>query len=343
MAKWGEGDPRWIVEERADATNVNNWHWTEKNASGWSQEKLKSLFEGLKVANEEYCCEITELSKCEGEASASNRKAKLIFFYEWEIKCEWKGEVLSSGNVYKGNLEIPNLSDENEPKDIETNVTVTNEKDEGYKVKEFMRKEGLSIIQAQVAKYIAELKTEFSQGMILAKDASQKGSVNSAEKSSSPNVAKDKLSQPVVDNASKPLGVKIHCKRVTDKQKFQCSPGDLYRALTDKDMVKAYTRSEVKMNVEKGGQFILFGGNITGEFVELEYNKKIVMRWRTKSWPAEHFSTVTMDIDEKDDGTELKLTQTGVPDAEYERTRQGWNNFYWEAIKQTFGFGMRLF
>lgn len=27
MAKWGEGDPRWIVEERADAKNVNNWHW----------------------------------------------------------------------------------------------------------------------------------------------------------------------------------------------------------------------------------------------------------------------------------------------------------------------------
>lgn len=27
MAKWGHGDPRWIVEERADATNVNNWHW----------------------------------------------------------------------------------------------------------------------------------------------------------------------------------------------------------------------------------------------------------------------------------------------------------------------------
>ena len=27
MAKWGQGDPRWIVEERADATNVNNWHW----------------------------------------------------------------------------------------------------------------------------------------------------------------------------------------------------------------------------------------------------------------------------------------------------------------------------
>ena len=41
MAKWGEGDPRWIVEERPDATNVNNWHWTEKNADQWSKNKLK--------------------------------------------------------------------------------------------------------------------------------------------------------------------------------------------------------------------------------------------------------------------------------------------------------------
>ena len=41
MAKWGEGDPRWIVEERPDATNVNNWHWTERNADKWSKEKIK--------------------------------------------------------------------------------------------------------------------------------------------------------------------------------------------------------------------------------------------------------------------------------------------------------------
>ena len=41
MAKWGEGDPRWIVEERPDATNVNNWHWTEKNADNWSKKKIK--------------------------------------------------------------------------------------------------------------------------------------------------------------------------------------------------------------------------------------------------------------------------------------------------------------
>nr|CAD7441558.1 unnamed protein product [Timema bartmani] len=47
MAKWGEGDPRWIVEERPDATNVNNWHWTEKNACAWSVDKLKELLVNL--------------------------------------------------------------------------------------------------------------------------------------------------------------------------------------------------------------------------------------------------------------------------------------------------------
>jgi hypothetical protein len=37
MAKWGQGDPRWIVENRPDAVNVNNWHW-------WVEESTSFLF-----------------------------------------------------------------------------------------------------------------------------------------------------------------------------------------------------------------------------------------------------------------------------------------------------------
>ena len=36
---------------------------------------------------------VTELCKCEGEARVNNRKAKLIFFYEWEIAVKWKGHA----------------------------------------------------------------------------------------------------------------------------------------------------------------------------------------------------------------------------------------------------------
>lgn len=38
-------------------------------------------------------CELKEVTSIEGEASANNRKAKLIFFYEFFIKGEWSGEV----------------------------------------------------------------------------------------------------------------------------------------------------------------------------------------------------------------------------------------------------------
>lgn len=61
------------------ATNPNNWHWKEKNATQWSKDKLKDLLVGLKIENDEYSCEIKELKKCSGEASANNRKAKLVF------------------------------------------------------------------------------------------------------------------------------------------------------------------------------------------------------------------------------------------------------------------------
>jgi activator of HSP90 ATPase len=61
------------------ATNPNNWHWKEKNATQWSKEKFHELLVGLKIDNDELTCEIDALKRCDGEASASNRKAKLFF------------------------------------------------------------------------------------------------------------------------------------------------------------------------------------------------------------------------------------------------------------------------
>ena len=67
--------------------------------------------------------------------------------------------MLSNGKTFKGHIEIPNLSEENEPQDIDVSVTVTDEKGEGYDVKEYMRKEGGTIVRQQLAKYIKDLKS----------------------------------------------------------------------------------------------------------------------------------------------------------------------------------------
>lgn len=43
------------------------------------------------MESNEGSCEVTEVSKVEGEASINNRKGKLIFFYEWNLKAAWTG------------------------------------------------------------------------------------------------------------------------------------------------------------------------------------------------------------------------------------------------------------
>lgn len=62
------GDPRWIVEERPDATNVNNWHWKESNATGWSKDKLNELLLLLEIQDEKnLSAKIIEFERLQGK------------------------------------------------------------------------------------------------------------------------------------------------------------------------------------------------------------------------------------------------------------------------------------
>ena len=340
MAKWGEGDPRWIVEDRPDGTNVNNWHWVEKNATAWSKDKLKELLVGMVIENNEYFGELTELTSIEGEATANNRKAKLIFFYEWVLKGEWSGKLKSGDKKHKGKFNIPNLSEENDPDEIDIEFTCNSQTDESYKVKEFLRKQGTKEIQDKLAKYINDLKEEYGKGIIL---PTKNGKPDVKKQHQSTNKAREEMNKMVISPKNDNVGVKIHTKKFTDKQEFLCSAEDLYRSLTDRNMVQAFTGVPAEMEAEKGGRFSLMHGNVAGEFVELVPGKKIVQRWRVKSWPDAHYSEVTLEFIEKEGVTELKLTQTGIPDSEFERTRDGWNINYWNRIKQVFGFGSNIF
>lgn len=62
-----------------------------------------------------------------------------------------------SSTSYKGKFEIPNLSEENDASKIGVSVSVTSDKDDAYKLKEFMRKVGQERIREQLATYIREL------------------------------------------------------------------------------------------------------------------------------------------------------------------------------------------
>ena len=74
----------------------------------------------------------------------------------------------------------------------------------------------------------------------------------------------------ISNNKQTTCGVAIPTKTFKSVVEFKCEKTDIYRALTEREMVQAFTRSPVtKFDVEKGGQFVLFGGSVLGEFVEI--------------------------------------------------------------------------
>lgn len=350
MAKWGEGDPRWIVEDRPDATNVNNWHWSEKNASGWSKDKLRSLLEGMVLKKEGLCTvKLNSLSKCEGEATANNRKGKLIFFYEWVLTIDWVATLDDPDAAEaKGTLEVPNLSEENDPHEVDVNVSITAGGSSADSVKTYLRTEGTKVIQEKLGQYLTALREEYAQDLILPTTQS-----SAPPQDKSRTVINSVPTRPATDTSvgstitpmsSMDLGsgCRLDVKELLLQHTFKCRADELYHAFTVTEMVTAFTRNSVKMEPVKGGKFELFGGNITGTFDQLEDNKLLVQQWRFKTWPVGHHSTVTISFTQKDDCTEISLKQTGIPASDYDRTREGWHTYYWESIKRTFGFGATL-
>ncbi|XP_058657736.1 activator of 90 kDa heat shock protein ATPase homolog 2-like [Ammospiza caudacuta] len=326
MAKWGQGDPRWIVEERADATNVNNWHWTERDATSWSKRKLKEVLEGLVVEGEAGRCEIGDLKHVEGEASCNSRKGKLIFFYEWNLRLSWKGTVKESGEKHKGSVEIPNLSEENEVDDTEINVS--KKKGEGDVLKELMRTEGTTKVREALRDYLKALKTEFTLGMILPTKAAAVGQDVATERKAGGSPVQDSVTPQALDM----VGVKIPTVRIHMREVFNSPADELYSIFTKKELVQKFSKCPAVIEAEKGGKLQMFEGCVSGEYTELVPSQRLVLKWRCRSWPEEHYATVALTFQDLAAQSELELECKGVPVSHEESTRQCWKKQYFEEI-----------
>lgn len=339
MALWGKGDPRWIVEERPDSKNVNNWHWTERDATNWSKEKLRKLFLAVKEETEEGSWQIDEVKTITGESTINNRKGKLIFFYEWELKFSYKGQVKGSEVDHKGTISIPNLSDENTPEEIDVNVVAKGDSKNADLLKGIIRKNGIKMCQEKCREYLNGLKEEYTKGMVLPTKENSSSNINGATK----EVAKQfKVNEQMQNLDVNKENKKLIEVSITLTEEFKTRAEDIYNILTQAERLCDFTRSTCTSEPKVNGEFSIMNGNIIGKYVELEVNKKIVQKWKFKEW-KDIYSTVTIELEEKSDNTILKLKQTGVPFHDKSRTEQGWKQHFFGPIKQIFGFGASFF
>ncbi|VDD77743.1 unnamed protein product [Mesocestoides corti] len=341
MAKWGEGDPRWIVEERADAKNVNNWHWTEKNATQWSIDRIKSLLIGYTFESQDFFVELTNVTKCNGEAIANNRKAKLIFFYEWDIEIEWRGKFVrkltfalrhisskkssEKPTKFLGKIVVNNLSEEYSANELDFDVTCESSSSDANEVKEFLRKSGPQYLRKQLGIYITDLKHEYGKDLILPTKDKQGSQASASSKTPTGGnlVEAMRKSEPhSTKNTSTPIFDSLGTVNISMNEDFMCTPEDLYKVLVTEEVCALIYPVHFRSCVP---------------------NKSISMFWRKASWPEGHQSIVKLDFTQSETGTHLKLTQTNVPASDKEGTQSGWPTHYFAPIQRTFGFGGRLF
>lgn len=134
----------------------------------------------------------------------------------------------------------------------------------------------------------------------------------------------------------------VNTTTVTDTEEFRAPASELYQTFTDPQRIAAFTRAAPKTfeGAKKGGKFELFGGNVSGEYLELIEPTQIVQSWRLDQWPAGHFSRLEINFDQNDvdNVTVMRVSWSGVPIGQEEVTKRNWREYYIRSIKQTFGY-----
>ncbi|KAJ4979664.1 hypothetical protein NE237_010444 [Protea cynaroides] len=346
MAKYGEGDKRWIVKDRPDGTNVHNWHWSETNCIEWSRNLLTKLLSDLTFIDGEgnLYIKTKKVEKVDGEAYVNVRKNKIIPGYEISVSLSWEGEARDADGKsllkVDGSVEIPYIADENADEDPEIKVTVKDEGPIGKRLKEAFISKGKPIVLEKVRVYVQSMA---KGGPAKEELEAKKLSINNSF--SSPTAASATATFPV---QTKKDTSKKGFKSISLTERFHCRAKDLYDILMDENRWKGFTQSNAKISREVGGQFSLFDGSITGTNQELQVGRLIVQKWRFGSWVDGMHSTVCLTFDETESGvTIVKLTQTDIPDEDrygnstvVENTERGWRDLIFPKIRALFGFGV---
>eukprot|EP00761_Pharyngomonas_kirbyi_P005774 gb/GECH01005780.1/.p1 GENE.gb/GECH01005780.1/~~gb/GECH01005780.1/.p1 ORF type:complete len:354 (+),score=107.90 gb/GECH01005780.1/:1-1062(+) len=347
MAKVGEEDPRWIVEEREDGTNVGNWHWSERNAMGWCKEEIRQQLVGLEFSLGDGCtARINKLASVSGEAYWNNRKGKVFAIYELDIKLDWEGnmqigdeEVSANGQVH-----MPYISVENDYDDFEMKITLSgSETQNNRKIKDKMHKNARPEIRKRMVSFLENLNN--CSVWKLPKHETKKkedSAIKQAAEEAKKEVVKDSK---IEEKSSEPSSVETETIQL--KEKFKARPGDIFECMLDEKRVSGFTSSKCTVDPQVGGEYTLFDGMISGKYTKIESPKKMKMTFRAKDWPQNHVSDVDITLVEDEPGdTTLHLTQKNVPvnDAQgasgvISRTEQGWRENYFMRMKVVFGFG----
>lgn len=325
---------------------------------------------------------ITKVKSCEGDVDVCQRKGKVISLFDLKLVVNYEGEILDNeGDEPKysrvgGDITVPEIAYDSSEDDYQFEITTLT--GQSAKDKEFIKTQVRQLIVPQLRKALAIFGTDLlkEHGSEIQHPIDQVQSnftksnqVESAkliqsklnkEASSSSSSTKDSSTSSTSNNSGatsngsvKPEVPIYNTESATTEMTCRAPASEVYETFTDKSRVAAWSRSPPKytksLNSNEevdeptvGTAYSLFGGNITGEFLELEKGKLIKQTWRLKEWKAGHYATLTLTLDQHDNETKVKVKFDGIPVGQVDDVLENFNQYYTKPIMITFGYGSVL-
>lgn len=104
----------------------------------------------------------------------------------------------------------------------------------------------------------------------------------------------------------------------------------VWDALVNTQTIEAWGGGPAQMS-ERLESFSLWDGEIFGKNIEVIPDQKLSQEWH--GWDESlGASTVTFSLSIEGKETVLSLTQTDIPESEYEEVEAGWRNYYLEPM-----------
>jgi hypothetical protein len=161
MAKFDEADPRWIVRDREDGTNVNGWHWEEKDLLPRFQAALNEQLLGHTLfENDVGKVSVKKIDSCTGEFSGNQRKGKRFIVYEFEIKFEFEA-ALVAGATSSGKYVFPSVDSVDGLSSLEVNFKPESDKADKKDVNAFAKAHGVPAIRKILVDAVKFFESQF--------------------------------------------------------------------------------------------------------------------------------------------------------------------------------------
>lgn len=322
--------------------NPNNWHWVNKDASAWAKDWLSQSLPEFQAEENGVTAQLDKLVSMDGDCDVSQRKGKVITIFDVKVVIEYSGQTKDKEDV-SGTITVPEVAHDTEENEYVFDIDIYADASSKAPVKDLVRSKIVPQLRKHFAKLGPALISEHG------KDIQHAPGSNPSSGFSTPKVYTPSGSNAATTSAfstSTSGTSSVNTTTVADSEEFRAPAEELYKTFTDPQRITAFTRAAPNLfeGAKKGGKFELFGGNVSGEYLELEEPTKIVQSWRLDQWPKGHFSRLEMNFDQNDvdNVTVMRVNWTGVPVGQEDVTKRNWGEYYVRSIKTTFGFGTVL-